>query len=242
MFQFDETNRDRFSDFRPAVHDSDGLLIHNGAGEKIWRPLANPKTLQISGFRDNNPQGFGLMQRATAYADFHDLEALYHRRPGLWVQPKNGWGPGHVTLVEIPTDREIYDNIVAYWRPAQPLKPGDNLVFSYDLHWGAELSSPHDLAKVVNTRAGHRFEGGIIFAIDFEANDRFPEDLNQIDRVILSSTGSVTKGVVQRNPDTGGPRLVFTFLPDENELAEFRVQLLDGTDPISAVWLYRWTK
>ena len=87
MFQFDETNRDRFSDFRPAVHDSDGLLIRNGAGETIWRPLANPRKLQISAFVDDNPKGFGLMQRARKFSDFADLEALYHRRPSLWETP-----------------------------------------------------------------------------------------------------------------------------------------------------------
>ena len=97
MFQFDETNRDRFSDFRPAVHDSDGLLIHNGPGETIWRPLANPKTLQISAFRDDNPRGFGLMQRARQFGNFADLFALYHRRPGLWVEPGEGWVPDRDT-------------------------------------------------------------------------------------------------------------------------------------------------
>lgn len=243
MFQFDETNRERFSDFRPAVHDSDGLLIHNGAGEKIWRPLANPKRLQVSGFQDVNPRGFGLMQRATDYNDFHDLEALYHRRPGLWVAPREDWGAGNVTLVEIPTDREIYDNIVAYWRPATPMKPGDTPVFSYDLYWGPETTpQAPDLPKVLNTRAGHRFEGGIVFAIDFAADPRFPENLGDMKRVIRSSAGEVTQGVIQRNPVTGGPRLAFTFHPGEADLAEFRVQLLGDDQPLSEVWLYRWTK
>ncbi|MEL7088802.1 MAG: glucan biosynthesis protein, partial [Planctomycetota bacterium] len=100
MFMFDETIRDRFSDFRPAVHDSDGLLIHNGAGEVLWRPLANPLTLQISAFGDNNPRGFGLMQRERKFSDFADLEALYPRRPGLWIEPRDDWGSGSVTLVE----------------------------------------------------------------------------------------------------------------------------------------------
>ncbi|CUH52121.1 glucan biosynthesis protein [Shimia marina] len=243
MFQFDETNRDRFSDFRPAVHDSDGLLMLNGAGETIWRPLANPKALQVSGFQDNNPRGFGLMQRADRFSDFHDLEALYHRRPGLWVKPREDWGRGHVALVEIPTDREIYDNIVAYWRPATPLQPGDAPVFSYDLYWGPETTpGVPDLPKVLNTRAGKGFERGIVFAIDFEADARFPEDFGTIDRIVRSSAGEVTQGVVQRNPDTGGPRLAFTFEPGDATVAEFRVQLRSGTEPLSETWLYRWTK
>jgi glucans biosynthesis protein len=241
MFQFDETNRDRFSDFRPAVHDSDGLLILNGAGEHVWRPLANPKTLQVSGFQDIDPKGFGLMQRANRFGDFHDLEALYHNRPSLWVQPRGAWGRGHVALVEIPTDREIYDNIVAYWRPAAPLKPGDEAIYEYDLHWGRDVAPSANVPKVLNTRAGKGFETGIVFAIDFEPDPRFPEDLNQIDRVIRSSDGEVTTGVIQRNPETGGPRLAFTFHPGEATLAEFRVQLLNQGKAASEVWLYRWT-
>ncbi len=242
MFQFDETNRDRFSDFRPAVHDSDGLLIHNGAGEKIWRPLANPRTLQISAFRDTDPKGFGLMQRADRYSDFHDLEALYHNRPCLWVKPREAWGKGHVTLVEIPTDREIYDNIVAYWRPDTVLNPGDRPVYSYDLYWGSEATpGTPALPRVLNTRAGARDEGGILFAIDFAPDGPQPTKLDDITWMLRGSAGEVSKGVVQRNPETGGPRLAFTFHPGEARLAEFRVQLQGKAGPLSEVWLYRWT-
>lgn len=242
MFLFDETNRDRFSDFRPAVHDSDGLLIHNGAGERIWRTLANPTTLQVSGFEDTDPKGFGLMQRANQFRDFHDLEALYHKRPSLWVQPRGAWGKGSVTLVEIPSDREIYDNIVAYWRPSAPLKPGDEPVYEYDLHWGAEVATGlPDLPKILNARAGNGFERGIVFVIDFEPDARFPKDLTQIDRVIRTSVGEVSNGVIQRNPETGGLRLAFTFEPGDATTAEFRVQLVDQGKAASEVWLYRWT-
>ena len=77
--------------------------MRTGRGEQIWRPLANPRRLQVSGFQDTTPRGFGLMQRARAFADFQDLEARYHRRPGLWVEPMGDWGAGEVQLVEIPT-------------------------------------------------------------------------------------------------------------------------------------------
>ncbi|MEM8750846.1 MAG: glucan biosynthesis protein G [Pseudomonadota bacterium] len=118
MFLFDDTNRNRFDDFREGVHDSDGLLVRNGAGETLWRPLGNPRELQISSFVDENPRGFGLMQRPRRFEDYSDLEANYHKRPSLWVEPGEDWGKGAVTLVEIPADKEIYDNIVAYWRLA----------------------------------------------------------------------------------------------------------------------------
>ena len=240
MFQFDETNRDRFSDFRPAVHDSDGLLIRNGAGETIWRPLANPKSLQISAFVDKNPKGFGLMQRARQFSDFADLEALYHRRPGLWVEPKEDWGKGSVTLVEIPTDSEIYDNIAAYWRPREDWLPGNEYALNYKLTWGDQSDYGNGL-KVLNTRIGAAFESGIIVAIDFEDGADVPADLDSVDKVINASAGDVSEGVLQRNPETGGPRLAFKFHPSDASLIEFRVQLRSGGAPLSETWLYRWT-
>ncbi|MFQ6549830.1 glucan biosynthesis protein [Aestuariibius sp. 2305UL40-4] len=240
MFLFDETMRDRFSDFRPAVHDNDGLLIANGAGEVIWRPLANPRNLQISAFADTNPRGFGLMQRSRRFSDFADLEALYHRRPGLWITPHEDWGPGAVTLIEIPADLEIYDNIVAYWRPASPYVERSEHRLTYRLDWGEAPAPDLGLAKVINTRIGGRPEGGLVVAIDFEPRDGLP-DLDAITPLIRSSVGETTPGLLQRNPETGGPRLAFTFRPGDATLAEFRVQLRSETDPLSEVWLYRWT-
>ena len=240
MFQFDQTNRDAFFDFRPAVHDSDGLLMHNGAGEIIWRPLANPKTLQISSFQDDGPKGFGLMQRPRKFSDFADLEALYHRRPSAWVTPNDDWGAGAVTLVEIPTDKEIYDNIVAYWRPQNELKQGQSLKLDYDLDWG--VGPPEGgLARVVNTSAGAGFSSGIVVTIDFAPHSNMPSDLTEVEKLLQSSAGRISSGVLQRNPETGGARLAFTFHPDGAELIEFRAQLRLSSEPLSEVWLYRWT-
>jgi glucans biosynthesis protein len=243
MFLYDQTNRDRFNDFRPAVHDTDGLLIQNGAGEVIWRPLANPKTLQISAFGDRDPKGFGLMQRDRAFSDFNDLEANYHNRPGLWVTPGEGWGRGSVALVEIPADKEIYDNIVAYWRPSAAIAPGQQHVMSYRLDWGLDPAPRSDVIRVLNTAiGGSAFHEGLLCVIDFEDSPRVPEDLSALMRLIRSNAGEVSEGVLQRNPETGGPRLAFRFDPGEETLAEFRVQLRaeDGS-ALSEVWLYRWT-
>ncbi|MCR8827459.1 glucan biosynthesis protein [Pseudosulfitobacter koreensis] len=243
MFLFDDTDRQRFDDFRPAVHDSDGLLIHNGGGEMIWRPLANPATLQVSSFVDVNPKGFGLMQRARKLENFNDLEAHYHNRPSLWVTPGEGWGNGSVALVEIPADLEIYDNIVAYWRPAEAIPAGSEHVMSYQLDWGAD-PAPVSLAepmRVINTAAGARPEGGRVFAIDFAPSSNLPDDLETITQIVTTSAGSVSEGILQRNPATGGLRLAFTFFPEEVKLAEFRVQLRQGDAALSELWLYRWT-
>ena len=241
MFQYDQTNRHRFSDFRPAVHDSDGLLIVNGAGETIWRPLANPKELQISAFVDRNPQGFGLMQRAREYRDFADLEALYHRRPGVWVEPKGDWGRGSVALVEIPTLSEVYDNIVCYWRPSGGLDKGSETELSYRLTWGEDQKYGKGLT-VLNTMIGSAFENdSTIVLIDFEDSDQVPEDLSEVTIIVNSTAGESSSGVLQRNPETGGPRLAFKFHPGEETLIEFRAQLRLNGEPLSEVWLYRWT-
>ena len=241
MFQFDETNRDRFSDFRSAIHDSDGLLMINGAGETLWRQLANPPShLQVSAFVDRDPQGFGLMQRDRDFEDFGDLQALYHRRPGLWIAPREGWGPGVVTLVEIPTDDEVYDNIVAYWRPAEPLAPGQSKAFSYDMTW-SEKSDWGSGLRVLNTRAGAARDGGVRFAIDFSDGRALPENLDDVETLVRTTGGEVSAAIVQRNPATGGARLAFTLLPGDAPAADLRAQLRLNGAPLSEVWLYRWT-
>ncbi|SHG75594.1 glucans biosynthesis protein [Cognatiyoonia sediminum] len=241
MFQYDQTNRSRFTDWRPAVHDSDGLLINNGAGETIWRPLANPVNLQVSAFVDNNPKGFGLMQRAREYGDFADLQAHYHRRPCAWVEPIGEWGEGSVTLVEIPTPSEIFDNIVCYWQPNGGLPAGSENTFEYRLTWGDDVAHGEGLIAL-NTMIGSGFDNdGIIVAIDFENGPTVPEDLSEIDIVVNGSAGNPSGGVVQRNPETGGPRLAFKFHPSEEKLIEFRAQLYKAGAPLTEVWLYRWT-
>ena len=199
MFLFDATDRTRFSDFRPNVHDSDGLLIHNGAGEIIWRPLANPATLEVSAFGDTNPKGFGLMQRKRAFDDYNDLEALYHKRPSVWITPRGDWGAGAVTLVEIPTDLEIYDNIVAYWRPAAPLAAGGTQRLRYNLQWGADPAPRRpQVLRVLHTAMGGRPEGGLVMVIDFSDGPSLPANLDEIDVVLRSSHGTTTPGIVDQ--------------------------------------------
>ncbi len=241
MFLFDQTNRHRFDDFRPAVHDSDGLLIENGAGETLWRQLANPLTLQVSSFVDDNPKGFGLMQRPREFGDFADLEANYHKRPGLWVTPGENWGKGSVALVEIPADREIYDNIVAYWRPRQPLEAGKQYRYTYRLTWCEDPPIAQKLPRVLNTRMGKRFAGGRLVTIDFSDSKILPEKLDELTLHVSSNRGKVSPGILQRNPKTGGVRLAFTFYPKDLTSIELRAQLMLNGKMASEVWLYRWT-
>ncbi|WP_102110060.1 glucan biosynthesis protein [Oceaniglobus roseus] len=242
MFLFDATNRHRFDDFRPAVHDSDGLLIWNGNNERLWRPLANPVSLQISSFVDSNLNGFGLMQRHRDPEDFADLEARYEARPSLWITPRKAWGDGVVRLVEIPADREIYDNIVAYWRPAAVLSAGQPFDFEYGMLWGDAPKGLPDLARVMNTRIGKGFDRvRTVCVVDFEDHPLLQEEPEKYAARVHDDQGVVSVGVIQRNPGTGGLRLSFSFDPAGAAALELRAQLVRNDTPVTEVWLYRWT-
>jgi glucans biosynthesis protein len=159
MFWYGPADHARASDWRPQVHDSDGLSMWTGVGERIWRPLGNPPRVVTNALRDAGPKGFGLMQRDRAFADYQDDGAFYNRRPSAWVEPLDGgdpavWGLGSAQLVEIPTDDETDDNIVAFWTPQRPVEAGDSLAYAYRLHWTAEEPIPLGVAQVVATRVG----------------------------------------------------------------------------------------
>jgi glucans biosynthesis protein len=240
MFLFDASNRARFDDYRDAVHDSDGLQIVNGSGERLWRPLGNPRTLQISAFLDDSPEGFGLVQRKRQFADYEDDEARYDRRPSLWVETGEEWGPGHVELVEIPSDREINDNIVAYWQPRRPIPAGGSADFSYRLRFTAE---PLDdsLARVVSTRVGRSLEhdGRRSFVIDFAGAEPVPDDLVV---EVSSSAGEVFAARGHVVTETGAYRASFELEPNREDLVELRLELNAGGKPWGETWLYRWTR
>lgn len=240
MFLFDGTNRPRFDDYRDAVHDSDGLQILNGQGERIWRPIANPRTLQVSSFMDENPQGFGLVQRKRQFSDYEDADALYDRRPTLWVEPKGEWGAGHVELVEIPSDREINDNIVAYWQPRVPLQPGEPTRYAYRLRFTQE---PLDaaLARVVSTRIGRAIgsETQRTFVVDFRPEGPIPEGLEVS---VSTSAGEVLMARGVAVPQSGIYRVSFELEPGRAALAELRAEVRSNGMPWGETWLYRWTR
>ena len=137
MFWYGEGNRAAAVDWRPEIHDSDGLAMATGAGEQIWRPLENPPHATLDSFQDDNPKGFGLIQRDRDFGHYQDDGAFYDRRPNLWIEPRGRWGRGAVTLFAFPTDRETVDNIVAFWVPAAPAKRGQQLAFDYRLTWNS---------------------------------------------------------------------------------------------------------
>jgi periplasmic glucans biosynthesis protein len=243
MFLFDANDRTRVDDYREAVHDSAGLLIWNGKGEQIWRPLANPRELQISAFTDSGPRGFGLLQRERDFASYQDLEAHYEKRPSLWVEPIGDWGPGIVELVEIPSNREVNDNIVAFWRPHDPLKAKGEYILNYRLHWCWSPPASSQLANVVDTRCGLSWDQkNRQFVIDFAGGvlkGRHTDTPPTID--VGASKGNIENAVVEANPATGGLRLSFQLATDSEKLIEMHARLMEGETPLTETWIYRWT-
>jgi glucans biosynthesis protein len=242
MFLHGSANQRVDNDFRPSVHNSEGLAVWNGMGERLWRPLTNPKTLQTSAFVDKDPKGFGLSQRSRNFATYEDLEARFDRRPTAWVEPKGGWGDGYVELIEIPVAEEIHDNIVAYWKPATALAPGQGHRFAYRLSWGGDVPVAWTGAKVAKTHVANSQAGdATLFVIDFDGPA--VAELRELPAADLAvSHGKVVNLLVQRHPEIQGLRVRFELQNGGTEVIELRLGLRLAGQLISESWLYRWTK
>lgn len=246
MFYHGKTTQHYVDDFRPEVHDSDGLLIAAGNGEQIWRPLNNPQRLAFSNFQVQDPRGFGLVQRERHFGRYLDLESKYQRRPSAWVSPVGSWGAGAVELVEIPSEGEVDDNIVTFWVPAKPIKAGSTHVFEYTLTFEDEPGLDSLLGRVVYTGVGpgkDRESGQRLFVIDFAGGElgRLPES-TALAVDVSASVGTLGPAVVERNPFVGGYRVFFEFSPGDEELAELRCILRSGDIAVSETWMYQWAK
>ena len=243
MYFFSGQDRARGDDWRPAVHDSDGLAVLTGAGERLWRPLDNPRTVARTALADAGPHGFGLLQRRRAFDDFGDLQVLYNRRPGAWVEPLGTWGVGTVELVELPTGTEYADNIVAFWRPQAPLPAGQPHRHAYRLHWGADLAPPSPAAQVVRTRTGAGSQPGTrAFVLDLAGDALHTLPPNAPIRLALATTtGRLQEGWSGPNPETAGWRISLEFAPEGASTADLRCTLLAGNAPLSETWLHRWS-
>jgi glucans biosynthesis protein len=239
MFLFDETNRGRLDDYRPEVHDSDGLQISTKTGEHIYRQLANPLQLQVSTFTTQPPEGFGLVQRSREESDFQDFDARYERRPSAWITPKGDWGAGAVELVEIPSGRESNDNIVAFWRPAQPITPGHDVQYAYRITWLAEPALPKGLGMTVATRSGASLDGKRrVFLLDFVGAG---EKVDGLRLDLSASAGRISNATLMSNSTLHGLRASFEIDPSDAALIELRLRIMRGDMPVTETWLYRWT-
>ncbi len=243
MFLHDVLGRRDLDDARLSVHDSDGLAIWNGKDERIWRPLSNPRLLQISAFKDIGPRGFGLIQREKRFSVFEDLEARYERRPSYWIEPIGDWGPGSVVLVEIPSSQDIHDNIVAFWRPEAPLAEGSQTTFTYRLTAGWDAPNPAGLLRVTRTLTGASpREGWRRFTIDYSEPGGGPSrSVVGLEAKVQTSDGIIDGVVLRDNPLVGGVRVAFDMNPDGLDSADIRVDLLGADGPAAEVWVYRWS-
>ena len=251
MFQYAENDKRADKDWRPEIHDSDGLSLWRGNGEWVWRPLTNPENLRFNAYADENPRGFGLLQRDRNFDHYQDDGVFYDRRPSLWVEPKGSWGKGSVQLVEIPTEDETFDNIVAFWNPQEKPKPGEELLFSYRLHWGAQMPYASPLANVAATRTG---PGGIVgkkrtyfswrFVVDFAGENLVKLGRNaKLKPVITASRGEVEITSVRPLDSLKGYRAMFDLKPDADKAPiDLRMYIADEKGrALSETWLYQWS-
>ncbi len=251
MYLFGENTKNRFFDYRPEVHDSDGLLIHNGNDEWLWRPLDNSRQLRMSSFHDKNLRGFGLMQRDRNADHYQDFESFYEERPSVWIEPLEGFDNGRVHLVEIPSEKEIHDNVVAFWWPDKPIEKGKVYTFKYRMNWIKDEPETFPKAKIISTHVGAGGVAGsendtlIKYVIDYQGNAFEGIDNSEL----LSADVSADKGqikniVIQRNALTGGYRLFFDFEPT-HETTELRASIKSNRDSdkghvLTEVWSYQY--
>jgi len=249
MQWYSEAVKGTGADWRPEVHDSDGLAIWNGNGEHIWRPLNNPARITASAFGDNNPRGFGLLQRDRNFDHYQD-GVHYERRPSLWVEPLEGWGEGSVQLIEIPTDDEIHDNIVAMWVPKAKAAAGSSYRLRYRLHWMKDEPFPSPLARCVATRLGNGGQPGQArpqnvrkFMVEFKGAPLEKLAFGELPEAVLSSSrGSFSYIFTEAVPNgvAGHWRAQFDLTVDGDDPVDLRLYLRHKNRTLSETWLYQY--
>src|SRR5574338_843978 len=234
MFFFGENETRWFDDYRPEVHDSDGLLVHFESGEWLWRPLDNPPRIDVSSFATSNPRGFGLLQRDRAFTSYEDPETRMELRPSAWVEPRGDWGAGHVELVLIPTETELVDNVVAYWVPDAPFEPGHPAEAAYALFFYTDDPQRPPGGRVVATRRDHGAKKDRQrFVVDFDGERLRAMTAPPTAVVSVGPSAGAAELIEQhlvKNPATGGWRLSFQLRPKTAQPIELRAYLEAGGD------------
>jgi glucans biosynthesis protein len=236
----------RRDDIRPAAHEVSGLQILNGANEWLWRPVTNRETLQVSAFVDSNPKGFGFLQRERNFSQYQDDVQHWEWRPSLWIEPIGDWGPGEVTLVEIPSESEVNGNMVAYWRAKQPLAAGSEVSYAYRQFWCWQAPNRPPLAQVAGSRSGRA--GGQSgarrrrFLVEFTGDVLAdPQRSPEINANLNASPGAISSVRTFLDRDRKSMRVIFDMDAGSESLSELRLLLESQGKPISETWLYRWT-
>ncbi|MDX5627352.1 MULTISPECIES: glucan biosynthesis protein G [unclassified Brenneria] len=254
MFLFGPNQPSPTLNYRPALHDSNGLSIHAGNGEWIWRPLNNPRHLSVSTYAIENPKGFGLLQRGRDFSAYQDLDDRYDLRPSGWVEPKGDWGKGKVELVEIPTADETNDNIVAFWTPDALPETGKPLEIKYRLRFTndeEQLHSP-DIAYVQQTRRStgdvkqsnliRQPDGSVAFLVDFVGPSlkEMDEATPVTSQASIGDNGEIVENSVRYNPVTHGWRLTLRLrVKDNKQPTEMRAALVNGETTLTETWSYQ---
>ncbi len=251
MFLFgSDPSGHHFDDYRPQVHDSDGFMAQTGTGEWLWRPLNNPRELRINRFMDQQPRGFGLVQRDRDFSHYQDPVARFQRRPSYWIQPLGDWGKGGAELVEIPTDESIHDNIALYWVPEQAVTAGRELKFSYLLsaHSDSPMWPPGAKARTTRIVAATAAEQRTLsrsdarrVIIDFAGGDLDGLDATQPLKALLTVNGGTTENVtVERLTDSGVWRVSFLVVPSRpHDTVDLHCFLQLYGESLSETWTYQ---
>jgi glucans biosynthesis protein len=245
MFFFGGNQRSAKEDYRPQVHDSDGLMIQSSTGEWLWRPLVSPRRLLVTSFALTDPLGFGLMQRERRFARYEDLEARYDLRPSAWVETKGAWGAGRLELVQIPLPDETNDNIVAYWVPDHVPGPREPIAYAYRVLWQKEREARPPFAWVSQTRSGRGYapspDDTIQFQLDFVGPqlERLPRHAGVEAALSIGSNGAIVEQNTMHNEVTRGWRVQVRFRRiDKGKPVELRAHLRAGTEVLSETWSY----
>jgi glucans biosynthesis protein len=247
MFWYGENSERKFDDYRPEVHDSDGLLMKMGNGEVLWRPLNNASVMRHQRFATKGVKGFGLLQRDRDFASYQDIFNLYHLAPSVWVEPKGDWGEGEIHLVELSTSYEGLDNIVAFWNPKTQPQPLQPYRLGYTLCWTRETDLTLSPDKVVSTRVGvdSRNPKWRQFVIDFygpKLTSLF-EGITPTSAVHCSENGAIVENQVFHVPYSRNWRVVLKMEPKagNHDPVDLRCTLKKGEENLTETWTYHWS-